>query len=102
MTKPKCGPNITIKKRKQKIVIDNIFIVMKHTLCLLFSVVIAFGLAAQQKTENVVIVTLDGMRWQEVFEGADEALMNDSVYNHDKDGIRKKFWDRDEEERRKK
>jgi hypothetical protein len=24
---------------------------------------------AQHKTENLVIVTLDGMRWQEVFKG---------------------------------
>ena len=75
---------------------------MKYTLCLFFSIVISFGLAAQQKTENVVIVTLDGMRWQEVFEGADMELMNDKNFTHDKEGINKKFWDTDEEERRKK
>lgn len=28
-----------------------------------------------RKTENVVIVTLDGFRWQEVFTGADESLL---------------------------
>ncbi len=27
-------------------------------------------ICAQHKTENVVIVTLDGMRWQEVFSGS--------------------------------
>ncbi|MEZ6059254.1 MAG: hypothetical protein R3C19_02720 [Planctomycetaceae bacterium] len=30
-----------------------------------------------RKTENVILVTLDGLRWQEVFAGADEAMMND-------------------------
>ncbi|HTE12398.1 MAG TPA: hypothetical protein VK645_15545, partial [Chitinophagaceae bacterium] len=59
-------------------------------------------LQAQQKTENVVIVTLDGMRWQEVFGGADEVLVNDSVFNHDRDGIKKKFWAASATERRKK
>ena len=29
-----------------------------------------------RRTENVVIVTLDGFRWQELFEGADQALLN--------------------------
>ncbi len=28
------------------------------------------------KTRNVVLVTIDGLRWQEVFRGADPALMN--------------------------
>jgi len=59
-------------------------------------------LQAQPKTENVVIVTLDGMRWQEVFGGADEVLVNDSVFNHDRDGIKKKFWAASATERRKK
>jgi hypothetical protein len=32
---------------------------------------------AQLKTRNVVLIVLDGVRWQEVFTGADPALMND-------------------------
>jgi hypothetical protein len=31
---------------------------------------------AQNATRNVVLVTLDGLRWQEVFRGADEAFIN--------------------------
>jgi hypothetical protein len=57
---------------------------------------------AQHKTENLVIVTLDGMRWQEVFKGVDEVLMNDSVYNRGIDEMKQKFWAGSEEERRKK
>jgi len=41
-------------------------------------------------TKNVVVVTLDGFRWQEVFRGADTALIN-SRFTSDKNGIRKKF-----------
>ena len=35
------------------------------------------GLRAQQttKTRNVILVTIDGMRWQEIFNGADPALI---------------------------
>jgi hypothetical protein len=40
-------------------------------------------LHAQSKTENIIIVTLDGFRWEEVFGGADSALINDSTYVHD-------------------
>ena len=28
------------------------------------------GDAAERKTQNVILVTLDGLRWQEVFDGA--------------------------------
>jgi Type I phosphodiesterase / nucleotide pyrophosphatase len=67
--------------------------------CVLLFVLIAQG---QQKTENLVIVTLDGMRWQEVFKGIDETLMNDSIYNRGIKEMKEKFWADAEEERRKK
>ncbi|MBI1343202.1 MAG: phosphoglyceromutase [Terrimonas sp.] len=57
---------------------------------------------AQRKTENLVIVTLDGMRWQEVFKGVDEFLLNDSVYNRDIEGMKNKFWAATPAERRQK
>ena len=60
------------------------------------------AVAAQHKTENVVIVTLDGMRWQEVFGGVDEMLMNDSVFNRNRNGIQEKFWAATAAEKRKK
>jgi len=37
---------------------------------------LATALLGQRKTENVLVVTLDGLRWQEVFGGADNAMMN--------------------------
>lgn len=55
---------------------------------------------AQQKTENLIIVTLDGFRWQEVFGGVDSALMTDKNYVRDTGGIRSKYWAADMNERR--
>ena len=40
-----------------------------------FSFMIAVE-AAEAGPRNVVLVTIDGLRWQEVFRGADEALMD--------------------------
>lgn len=52
------------------------------------------------KTKNLIIVTLDGMRWQEVFRGADSAMIS-SKYTEDKDEVRKKYWRPSLDERRK-
>ena len=57
---------------------------------------------AQSKTENLVIVTLDGMRWQEVFGGADSVLLKDKKFTHDSAGTSSKFWSSNINERRKK
>src|SRR3982751_6919270 len=77
---------------------------MKRICLSLVFIGIVGALSAQtkQKTENLVIVTMDGMRWQEVFGGVDEVLVNDSVFNRDRDGIKTKFWAATQEERRSK
>ncbi len=74
----------------------------KH--CLLIGLVCSMFTAVAQecKTENVVIVTLDGMRWQEVFGGVDAALMADKRYTSDSAGMAAQFWSNDVAERRKK
>ncbi len=54
------------------------------------------------QTENIVVVTLDGMRWQEVFGGADSILLRNKNYTKDSAGTSKKFWNADLNERRKK
>ena len=48
---------------------------------------------AQLKTENLVIVTIDGVRWREVFNGADSALVNDAGYTADPMLTQLEFWD---------
>jgi hypothetical protein len=69
----------------------------------LFNILIVFNAAAQgRKTENVIIITMDGMRWQEVFGGIDSVLMNNREFSRDSAGLRKKYWDDDATARRKK
>lgn len=51
---------------------------------------------------NVFIITLDGFRWQELFGGADEALINDTKYTKDTAAAKKAFWSNDIVERRQK
>ena len=49
------------------------------------------GYSQLRKTENLVIVTLDGMRWQEVFGGMDSALVVNKKYTRDSASIVKAF-----------
>jgi hypothetical protein len=50
---------------------------------------------------NVFVITLDGFRWQELFTGADEMLLNE-ITTPDKAELKKAFWDEDVVVRRKK
>ncbi|TAH04562.1 MAG: phosphoglyceromutase [Sphingobacteriales bacterium] len=75
---------------------------MKKNFLFIFLLTLITITTTTAQNGNVVIVTLDGMRWQEVFKGIDETLMNDSVYNHDRKGLYDKFWAATETERRKK
>ncbi len=45
--------------------------------CCLLTSLSAVVVLAQRKTENVFLITIDGLRWQELFTGADSSLMND-------------------------
>jgi len=59
--------------------------------------------AFAQKVENIIIITTDGFRWQEVFGGMDSAIANNSAFNQgDSSGIYKKYWAADATARRKK
>lgn len=56
-----------------------------------------------QKAENIIIITTDGLRWQEVFKGMDSALANNRKFNQDDSlYLYKKYWDTDETISRKK
>lgn len=72
----------------------------KSLLTLLLATSLSGVFAQSHKTQNVIIVTLDGMRWQDVFRGADSALIN-SKFTDDKDEVKKKFWAQSAVERRK-
>lgn len=52
------------------------------------------------KTKNLIIVTLDGFRWQEVFKGADSTLLFNHHAPHDFESLKDKFWNQDNNKRR--
>jgi hypothetical protein len=53
----------------------------------------ASATAPTLKTRAVVLIVLDGLRWQEVFDGAEHDLMNAKIGGvQDADQLRKDFW----------
>jgi hypothetical protein len=56
--------------------------------------------AGARRTENVVLVTTDGLRWQEVFGGADEALFTKEAGVANVELLKRDFWRPTPEERR--
>ncbi|MFZ0758419.1 MAG: hypothetical protein WAM69_00605, partial [Candidatus Sulfotelmatobacter sp.] len=80
---------------------------MKNKLRFLVVVALAFVFSvpsgwAQLKTRNVVLIVSDGLRWQEVFTGADPALLNEKYGGiwESPEQLRRKFWNDDPSERR--
>jgi hypothetical protein len=74
---------------------------MKKISLLFLAFAAALQLRAQNtKTKNVVIITLDGFRWEELYRGADSALLN-SKFTDDREAVKKKYWAATAEERRK-
>jgi hypothetical protein len=59
--------------------------------------------AAALKTRNVVLIVSDGLRWQEIFTGADPTLLNekDGGIWDSEESLKKAYWRDDPKERRK-
>lgn len=66
----------------------------------LLTVVVAAFCQQGTATENVFIVTLDGFRWQELYNGADSLLITNKTYVRDADDLKKDFWADTPEKRR--
>lgn len=74
---------------------------MKHILTgiLIFFSSVVFS----QKAENMIIITTDGFRWQEIFKGMDSAIANNNKFNQgDSAYLFQKYWAATPAERRKK
>jgi hypothetical protein len=59
--------------------------------------------AGTTKTRNVVLIVSDGLRWQEMFTGADPTLLNEKnggIWDKEAD-LKREFWRDDVNERRK-
>jgi hypothetical protein len=63
-------------------------IIVVIIVCLGYSVA---SIGQSPKTKNLIIVTLDGLRWQEIFQGADSAILYNKEYTKDK-SIPGQFW----------
>jgi hypothetical protein len=70
--------------------------------CLWLACLLALPLhGADHKTRNVILVTTDGLRWQEVFQGAEEILLSKEFGNvGNTNALRKQFWRPDAAARR--
>jgi hypothetical protein len=68
---------------------------IKNFLVVLVCFFTVFSSQAQTNTvsENVVLITLDGMRWQEVFGGVDTALVNSKQFTLNPNEVTRKFYD---------
>ena len=78
----------------------------KSSLLISAILLLSFTVNAQQQTQkkepNIFLITLDGVRWQEVFTGIDTVLLENKKYTHSKEELIKKFSGKTLEERRKK
>jgi hypothetical protein len=73
-------------------------------LSVLLALITSAPLHAQSalRTRNVVLIVSDGLRWQEVFTGADPALLDEAhggIWDKEQD-LRREFWRADPGERR--
>jgi Metalloenzyme superfamily len=79
---------------------------------LILVMIIPSGFVQQQKNEtvhhkltpaaNIFIITTDGFRWQELFNGADSLLLNSDEFTSDAETLATLYWAETKEERRKK
>jgi len=74
---------------------------MKKTI-IFFSLFLLISLTHAQQAENIIIITTDGYRWQELFNGMDSAIANNRKFNQDDSSyIFERYWSNNEHERRK-
>lgn len=57
---------------------------------------------ADDSSANLVLVTLDGVRWQEVFGGVDQDLIGDERYTENPELMEETYWREQRDERREK
>jgi len=83
-----------------KINIGNNCLVTACTIALLW--LPAQSVSAEDATPNLVLVTLDGVRWQEIFGGIDPRMIADERFTDGPEYLEKTYWHDQREERRKK
>ena len=65
---------------------------MKNLLILLLAVLPLLVSAKGDNDTRLVVITIDGLRWQELFEGADKVLISDTKQTRNADQVRQNYW----------
>jgi hypothetical protein len=76
---------------------------MKKSISALFvlaSILVGSAQAQEYKTENIVLITFDGLRWQELFKGADSLMVNDTGMIETPNSLLADYWSTDPIKRR--
>ncbi|MDT0583776.1 alkaline phosphatase family protein [Brumicola blandensis] len=88
-----------------KTVIPKNFILLVLVWCFICVVNLSSASAATQEESSkrhLVIVTIDGLRWQEVFQGADAKLIEHPDFVQNPEALKMRFWDKSAEARQQK
>ena len=76
---------------------------MIRTKFLILSMLVLTLTGYAQQTKNIVLISIDGYRWQEIFHGADSSLIYNKKYRkQDSTMLFKKYWAANSNERREK
>src|ERR1700744_3220464 len=76
---------------------------MKVRLVILYLLISGTAFAQAKKTKNIVFISIDGFRWEEIFRGADSSLMRDKKFvKQDSAALVNKYWAATPTERRNK
>lgn len=73
-----------------------------NKISLLVVLLVSAFVSAQQPDQKVILISLDGYRWQELFNGADSLLIDNKDYVGSPEALKDTFWADTPEERRKK
>jgi len=80
---------------------------MKRVFLLLFIVLISCKSTTEKEEisnsneQHIILITLDGFRWQELFTGIDKTLMTNKEFTSDSSSLKASFWKDSPQERRK-
>ncbi|MBB5637296.1 hypothetical protein HDF26_000153 [Pedobacter cryoconitis] len=76
---------------------------MKTRLLIFFLLVSGVTFGQRTKTKNIIFISIDGYRWEEIFHGADSSLLKIKKYHEqDSAAIARKYWAPTLNERREK
>ena len=70
-----------------------------HPSLIIFSMLFC-ALFAKGKTNNIIFITFDGLRWEEVFYGADSILIHSDDYTKNQKQMLKDYWHSSDQIRR--